>query len=383
MTSLEPCRYTTEWHLPVSLVTTICNFIASIGCFYFISAILRNKSTRKNTFNLYVVFLLLPDGMNTALTGTVGVLKAVRCGTSLPDWYGAVFDFNNFFFYLSNFYLNCCVAYEIFAIAKGSHRLRKIKPPKKRRMLLQVGCVYTMSFLFALWGVLDVPWSFYDSKNDEFGSPQGNDGLFNETAAIVFMAVLTVFPILFVVGIRIQLWRKNLLRSEGRTRTLYLFFERITIVFIAMYIPCVALNIAFVGFVDQPNKYYWTERAIHMIKALQAGVTLYIVAFKNDIRKAVKRGCFASGDIDGEGDSSHLERGEKRRRSSTLRGSYYGTDSLGFPIAASLSTQERTDKTASIGILAETCTGINHQEAQEHDEEAVKPHDPSLDDANE
>lgn len=321
--------------------------------------------------------------MNTALTGIVGVLKALRCGTSLPDWYGAVFDFNNFFFYLSNFYLNCCVAYEVFVIANGSQRLRRIKPPKMRRMLLQVGCVYSISFLFALWGVLDVPWSFYDSKNNAFGSPQGEGGIFNETAAKVLIGVLTVLPILFVITIRIQLWRMKLLRNKGRTRTMYLFFERITIVFIAMYIPCVSLNIAFVGFVDQPNKYYWTERAIHLIKALQAAVTLYIVAFKNDIRKAVTYGCCNMGDNDDEFETTCLERGVKGGRSSILRGSY--TDSLGFPMTAcsenisQLCKRERTDKTAS----TEKCTGANQQEAKDYDEEAAAQLDPDPDDIKE
>lgn len=208
--------------------------------------------------------------------------------------------------------------------------MKRIKPPKMKRLFIQVGCVYSMSILFALWGVLDVPWSFYDSESDAFGSPRG-EGLFSGTAAIALIGALTMFPILFVAAIRIQIWRKKLMPNEGRTRTMYLFFERITIVFVAMYLPCVSLNIVFVLLEPGGNAYYWTERAIHMIKALQASMTLYIVAYKGDIRKAVSCRCFAT---DGTNDDveMNLERRDNFPTSFTMRSGYF-SESLRFSIA--------------------------------------------------
>jgi len=372
MTLPGSCSYTSQWHLPVSLATTLCNLISSIGCFYFIFSIVSKKCTRNNTFNLYVVFLILPDGMNTFATTTLGVIRALRCGRSIPDWYGSVYDFNSFFFYYSNFYLNCCVAYELYSIVEGAHRMKKIKPPKMRRLFIQVGCVYSMSILFALWGVLDVPWSFYDSSSDSFGSPQG-EGPFSETAAIAFIGALSLFPILFVVAIRIQIWRKKLMPNEGRTRTMYLFFERITIVFIAMYLPCVSLNIVFVLLEPGGNSYYWTERAIHMIKALQASITLYIVAFKHDIRKAVTCSCFSTDDTNDDVEMA-IGQSNNFQNSFTARSSYFseslrfsvvpfrGIGSLWTPTNNESSNKSSTATLAtSMATAAEACTEIKQE----------------------
>merc|ERR1712194_907674 len=73
------------------------------------------------------------------------------------------------------------------------------------------------------------------------------------------------------------------------------------------------------------------ERAIHMIKALQASMTLYIVAYKGDIRKALSCRCFAT---DGTNDDVEmaLERSDNFPTSLSMRSGYF-SESLRFSIA--------------------------------------------------
>jgi len=290
----ELCQSREVWKLPGTIFVIVCSLVATIGCFHFIVSILSRKSIRNNAFNLYVVFLIFPDGLKTLSAVTGNVLIAFTCG--LPDWYWYVNNFVGSFYYFSNFYLNCCVAYEIYTMVEESHRLRRTQPPTMRKVFLQVGCVYSLSVLVALWAILDVPWSWYTVKTQDFGSSDG--GLFSKSGSMTFCIILILVPILFVIALRVRIWSKKLIQNEGRTRTLYQFFDRITIVFIAMYIPGTALIFAMSKLDMDGNAYYWLFVCLDMIKATQAFITLYIVSSKEDIWNAVVAcSCFSAGEV--------------------------------------------------------------------------------------
>merc|ERR1712176_1611330 len=159
-------------------------------------------------------------------------------------------------------------------IVKQSRRLSRTPPPAIRRVLTQVGIVYSVSILFALWGFIDVPWSYYNSAEKVFGSPKG--GPFSEMGATAMLGSTTLIPMIYVIGIRVRISQKKLLQKEGKTRVLYMFFERIIVVFIAMYFPGAGLNIA-LSSVKMPTKFL-CEWATHLLVALQALITLYVVS---------------------------------------------------------------------------------------------------------
>lgn len=304
--ALQLCQSREVWKLPGTIVVIVCNLIASIGCFHFIISILSRNSARKNTFNLYIVFLIFPDWLSTLVAIVSNAIVASKC--EIPEWYKDVSHFVFSFYYFSNFYLNCCVAYEIYTMVEESHRLRRTQPPTMRKVFLQVGCVYSLSVLVALWAILDVSWSWYDVKNLDFGSPDG--GSFSKIGSMTFAGTTVLVPISFVVGLRIRMWSKRLMQNEGRTRTLYLFFERITIIFVAMYIPGIGLIFAMDKLDIDGNAHYWVELTFDSIIALQALMTLYIVSLKEDISNVVACACFSAGDTTDEVEAD-LERCDK------------------------------------------------------------------------
>ena len=269
----EECPYNGLW-IAATCVVAITNFVACCGCFWFMGRILTaKKEVRNNTFNLYVVFLLFPDAVNNGIVSIYSVFRMTHCGV-VPPFLADVHDFELFFYYFSNFYLNVVVACELFILLKRSSNAQRTKPPPMKRAIGQITGVYVLAFLYALWACLDVPWSFYDQPN--FGSPEG--GIFSETAAMAMSVALFVIPIIIVVGIRIKVAIQKIMPKEGQTRVLSLFFERIIVVFFAFYVPTMVLNVL-ASFMEsvQSASFFWTEMAILLLSAGQAMLTLYMV----------------------------------------------------------------------------------------------------------
>jgi len=147
-----------------------------------------------------------------------------------------------------------------------------------RKAILQIASVNLVAILFGIWGGLNVPWSFFY---------KGEDGLFSTMDTMILFVVLMLIPIIYVVAIRIQIWRKNLLPKEGKTKTISIFFMRIMIVFFGFYVPNALLTQFAQGHgTYQDASFFWVERFLHLLHALQAVVTLYMVAYKEDIRTA-------------------------------------------------------------------------------------------------
>lgn len=258
-----------------TVIGIIVNFLASLGCFYLMASILSTKKLCTNTFNLYVAFLLLPDGMNNLMHAVFSIFRVVNCG-GYPTLFIYVYEGIQFYYFFCNFYLNVVVAYEIYSILERSSRRVRTGPPEMRKALLQIASVNFVALLFGIWGGLNVPWSFFY---------KGDDGLFSTMGTMILFVVLMLIPIIYVVSIRIQIWRKDLLPQEGKTKTISIFFMRIMIVFFGFYVP----NALLTQFAQPLGTYrdapfFWVERFLHLLHALQAIVTLYMVAYKEDIR---------------------------------------------------------------------------------------------------
>ena len=198
---------TVMWPTPIQLTAAVftqaCNIIASVACVYVIVSILRDRDLRKNTLNLYVVFMLFPDIANTFLTFLAGNSRIRNCG-DVPDTLFDVLDFYSFFYYMCNFSLNSVVAWELYKLLDQSRRISRTGPPPMKRTLLSVFCVYSFALVFATWGIVDTSWSWFWREKSAFGSPQPG-GLFTEIAAISMVGGLVMGFILFVVAIRIHI----------------------------------------------------------------------------------------------------------------------------------------------------------------------------------
>jgi len=99
-----PSGYLPAWRVAIYFVSAFSNLFVSIAAFFFVGSIFSRKRVYKNTLNLYVAFLLLPDAWNNFVAAVYGFFEVAHCGFS-QDW-RVVYEFTIFFYFGCNFYLN-------------------------------------------------------------------------------------------------------------------------------------------------------------------------------------------------------------------------------------------------------------------------------------
>jgi hypothetical protein len=281
------------YYTVITYIVATANFVAFVTQILFLVAILSKKAVRNNPFNTYIIFLILPDAMQTFETGFICTMKGMNEGLMAPlgDPNG-VFKTRYrtymsilIFYWVSNLFLNAVIVYELNVLIAKSYKRIRYRPPTLKRIHKQVAVVYFFGILMVVWINLDVSWSFYDMKSYKFGSP--DDGIFGQLGgAITVMSVLMI-PVIYAIFIRIRIWKKKLLPKIGRTKVLSLFFMRIIAVFILGYLPSTGLTIAS-AFIGSPYSYFFFDRIPNLITALEALYTLHMVNYKDDINGAVQ-----------------------------------------------------------------------------------------------
>mmetsp|Transcript_14034 Transcript_14034/g.21428 ORF Transcript_14034/g.21428 Transcript_14034/m.21428 type:complete len:448 (-) Transcript_14034:658-2001(-) len=279
----------------IRILLYVCNFLIFIYGSILTHSVLSNQRVRRVSYNLYLVFLIIPDiTLNMA---------AFIIPISVTDWSTLLVMHSKIsmsihmgltaFYFISNFYINGIVAYEINKLAFYSHRGVKIGPPPQKRAYLQSISVFLGATLFAVWVVLPVPWSLvhfiYDSHGQlmyKMGSARP-DGIFSPVAASAIMSSFVLIPTFYVLYMRWSMWRKRLLPRRGRTRILSTFFWRIMVVFFCFYYPGMALILARSIINDATIKTIINAFA-RLFEILQAATTLYIASQKYDINEAIK-----------------------------------------------------------------------------------------------
>mmetsp|Transcript_7843 Transcript_7843/g.12271 ORF Transcript_7843/g.12271 Transcript_7843/m.12271 type:complete len:414 (+) Transcript_7843:342-1583(+) len=254
-------------------------------------SILRYKKTRSEPFNLYLVFLLIPDALANIIFFVAyiffsenGYLVVPRGGCLLWIW-------TWFFYYACNLWLNTIVAYEIASLVTRSRRLRRYKPPTLRRVGWQALVVYTFAILWACWFIVELPWSPFAMPDPDFcygtyKSP-GPNGVMSQLASSLIIFISFLLPVVFVVLSWIVIRCQNLLPKSGRTRIIFVYFHRIVIVFVACYLPSAILSILGLALPDSLMA-DWVWVVIDTLIPVQAIVTFTLVMSKPDVSKALK-----------------------------------------------------------------------------------------------
>mmetsp|Transcript_4579 Transcript_4579/g.10834 ORF Transcript_4579/g.10834 Transcript_4579/m.10834 type:complete len:403 (-) Transcript_4579:190-1398(-) len=253
-----------------------------------IAAILSNKTTRKSPFNVYVLFLMLPDALFTMINGGHYASRALE--TSLTPPY-EVSSFGFFFYFACNFYTNGVVTFEVHKLITQSNKRQRTPPPGLRRVYTQIAIVYLLATTLALWAALPVSWSLshitdHEEGEGTTGSPPG--GVFSYLAGVILIyGVGVIPPSSYVVFVTIRVWRKKLLPRKGRTRALSLFFLRVIVVFVLFYFPNLMLTVVQYRADSSPSTVFWVRIVRGLLNAGQAFTTLYLISAKDDIREVI------------------------------------------------------------------------------------------------
>ena len=172
-------------------------------------------------------------------------------------------------------YLNLIVAYELFGFLKDSHNRKRRTPPTFARVSMQALAVYALSGVVFILRYLD------------------NSNNFNEEGTITFFFMVSAgIPILLLSMICFIIWYRNYMPSlGGRMRELALFFARIVLVFIFIWIPAIIL-ITIGG--DNSNVYVQSDKENSrqlciglLLCAIQPIVSTCIAMTKSDVKRSV------------------------------------------------------------------------------------------------
>jgi hypothetical protein len=274
-------------------ITALLPTIVSLGAFFFVIAI-ASAPNSLSSFNMYLIFIILPDAMLNGIVGISLFWEASHEGTYTSAFCKARNSFS-FFYYFTNLYMNAVVAREINILVQNSYRRIRTRPPPFRKVAGQIIGVYLLAALLAAWCLLEVRWSPYTITdavycNPSTGSPT-DDPVFTEwTGTLVGLAMVGP-PFIYVFWVGWHVWKSNLLPIKGRTRALSLYFFRIVLVFFCFYIP--SISIAFIYF-NIPTDYhsirFWMLWVFTLLIPLQCIVTLKLVMTKDDINKAIRHG---------------------------------------------------------------------------------------------
>jgi len=151
-----------DWMIAVELAVAIsCLVMCGVGIFFMVSIF----RLRKFTFNLYIIFAILPDSLCIGILGVCLFYEALHGGFMLLflcEW----MCFQCFFFLLANLYVNAVIAKEVLALVQSSYHRKRLPPPPTSKVLRQVGLIYACMALFSGWLVAPLSWNFISIEND-------------------------------------------------------------------------------------------------------------------------------------------------------------------------------------------------------------------------
>mmetsp|Transcript_4676 Transcript_4676/g.7267 ORF Transcript_4676/g.7267 Transcript_4676/m.7267 type:complete len:403 (+) Transcript_4676:731-1939(+) len=275
------------WWTVLRILLYIGQGFSSLCGVIFLSAILSNPKVRNVSYNLYLVFLVIPDLLLNFSFMIIVMFKVDEDGIFRKSWTEAVIWFVNFY-YTAFFWVNFIIAHQIYNLVKKSYRRIKVAPPSTTTVLIQCLCVYTGGVLIATWCALDVPWSPMSANLDNglfvFQSPE--DGIFSKKGTYILMAIFLFIPTIYVLYVAVIMRVKNLLPTSGRTRVISLYFFRILLVFFAFYYPIIVIGIV-KSRVKNPNLFYVLQCLSISMEILQALATMHIASQISDIRNAI------------------------------------------------------------------------------------------------
>lgn len=132
----------------------------SVGLYSFLLfvSILINREVRRRPFNLYLLYLLIPDFVFSLSCGLTCLLNGLN-GSYYGKWICNVQQWYS----VGSAWINAIFAYQIHVMLKDSHARRRYRVPDTRRVTLQCLAAFAWVIFLGSWGV-------YEDSNFPFHS---------------------------------------------------------------------------------------------------------------------------------------------------------------------------------------------------------------------
>lgn len=257
----------------IDISKLIVSSISAVSCSVIIASLILSKRTRVEGFNLYLVFLLLPDMcfnvwqlITTIVTLNSGYYPSVSICISTSIMYLQYMS--------SNLWMNVLVTHEIFNLLGRRHADENEAPKSNRVVMRQVFLVYVISVTVAVMLTCNTP--LLDMRINSKSCQPSAHSTVGKIFVYIWLACTGVLPSIYLIYITYVVRTKRLLPNSGKFRFLAQYFMRIAIIsfIFTIIIPLVmSINIRFY---------------LGIFMLLQGFIVSLMSLAKEDIRKAVK-----------------------------------------------------------------------------------------------
>ena len=234
------------WSVWVVMSASVAMFVGVV-----LAGILCKRRTRKNPFNLYLVYLMIPDilfSAGCAFSCLMNVLNGQYWGDETACFFQS---FYLIFGFAGNAWLNMLIGQEVHRLLLSSRELRRYKMPTTRAVTVKAVCAYVWAAFMASWGI----WGAYATWWPQQAVLMQGMGclpmVYDTTTSLfyflVFLPLAVGIPIGYVLYIAFDIWRRELMPSSGKRRMLSIYFMRIVAVFLIMWIPFLILVVTSTG----------------------------------------------------------------------------------------------------------------------------------------
>ena len=262
----------------------VINAIVAVACLTIVLSILRNKTVRSNPFNLYLFCIATPDFI-------ISFLCMLTCALSAPikeyysEWMCGFQSFYLVWGFTSNCWMNGVIVYQIHKLLRHSHIRRRYTPPSRKQVLIHACIVYLYACFWGLLGAFNITW--LPHKTTAFYGfacfPVEYDLPSTIFWWLVFAPGFLLIPILYVVYVLYDIWKRDLLPKQGRRRNLSIYFFRLIFVYFFMWTP--SLFFSLLGnFVKLSPWVYWIGATWSHLQGLASSIATLT---KPDIKDAV------------------------------------------------------------------------------------------------
>lgn len=234
-----------ELQIQFSILAFI-NALVAFSTFVLIAGILRSRNVRSSSFNLYLLFMAIPD-----FIGSFFCLFTCALSAPLAKYYSeAMCGFQSFylvFAFCGNAWVNVVIVHEVSKLLSYSQYRRRYFPPKRHQVFRHVALVYTYAFV---WGILAAfPISGMPFQSKAFHGyacfPMEQDEFSSYFLYFAFLPGILIVPLVYCLYVVGRIWWMGLLPQAGKRRALSLFLMRLILVYFLGWAPFLLLGVSF------------------------------------------------------------------------------------------------------------------------------------------
>mmetsp|Transcript_18138 Transcript_18138/g.49498 ORF Transcript_18138/g.49498 Transcript_18138/m.49498 type:complete len:547 (-) Transcript_18138:67-1707(-) len=280
-----------DLHIQFAILGSI-NVVVALFTGLLCLAILKSKRLRQKPFDLYLLFIALPD----FVSGFCCMLTCLMSARGREYVGERMCGFQSFYLNATvsaNTWMNAVIVYEIHKLLRFSHMRRRYSPPTQRKVIWQAVAVYLYA---CLWGticalqvdIFGLPFpshaygGFYCIPMEE----KGNSWFFY----LIFLPGVFALPSVYAVFVLVDIMWRGMLPPTGKRRALAIFLMRIVFLYFVVFIP-LAMSILIGNFVYFESSWGYYVPAV--MTHLQGILTTLLIYFTNDkiatsMRKVLK-----------------------------------------------------------------------------------------------